>query len=364
MGLFFGPKNGVNDVVLLATFLCAGLGVAVFWFSFWGRDWCKYRFHVAFAQVQKFWAWLDYLKHQATAAGKEVLFINLGDTSVPSSFGGMVGNLVGRRLWPRAGKRPVLKLTRALLRGAVTHVACVTHRADIQAKLPQVFLGSPKLFTRALLASHAANDKPPNIHLQRRSGWNTVQSMLLIIEMLADVLAGYSSPAPVLLLDCAGCHLNPAVPSAAAAAAAAAARGVWVAYIAARLTWILQPLDVFVFAGYMLYLRRKYQAALTEGGAVSAEAWLRMLSQVCQRHFCGHRWLRAIDCVGAVGNKQALAKDLLASQIPAAPAAPPALPAVSDLRSILARGRKRVPCWQLFTAPSKRQRLTLRLRFR
>lgn len=72
-------------------------------------------------------------------AGKAPLLLNLDETSVAYSYHGAKGNHVRRE--------PFAKIQRRELRGAVTHVAIISDRPDVQPVLHQVIIGNYHRFT-------------------------------------------------------------------------------------------------------------------------------------------------------------------------------------------------------------------------
>ena len=53
-------------------------------------------------EVHGFWNWADWLKQQATAIGREPVFINLDETAVSKASPGAVGMVVSKQWWPGA----------------------------------------------------------------------------------------------------------------------------------------------------------------------------------------------------------------------------------------------------------------------
>lgn len=252
-------------------------------------------------QALSYWRWADWLRSRAPA-GKEVVFINLDETSVGLFHGAAKGNVVKRG---RQKQPPRQNASRRALRGAVTHVAMIADRTDVQGRLPQVLIGNKHIFTLSLLAAVAAT-KPASVHLFReKSSWNNVAVMLRVLELLAEVMSThFPTLQPVLVLDTVGCHVNPAV------VRKANSFGIFLMIVPAKLTWLLQPLDTHVFAGYKHFLRNKYRALLEAHGRVSPVQWMTLLFEVATQYLCGNRWLPAFQAVGLHGKPERLSSDL------------------------------------------------------
>ena len=78
------------------------------------------------------------------------------------------------------------------LRGTITHVAVIADRPDVQAVLPQVFIGNTHRFTLGLMKSAAAAAKPANVHLfRRKSSWNNMVNMSEILTLLSEALTAF-----------------------------------------------------------------------------------------------------------------------------------------------------------------------------
>lgn len=298
-------------------------------------------------QVRVFFAWTDYLKSQVPA-GKQVLFINMDETSIPYAFGEQRGNIAksSRRLGVAAvGKK-------SELRGAVTHVAFITHDTTVQPKLPQIIIGNTRRFTPDLL-SVMADRKPNNVVLIRaKSAWNTTLHMMRIIGLLGAALQEFPQFQPVLVLDTASCHTTPRL------VRCAGANNIWISFVPAKLTYLLQPLDTHVFASYKLRLRRLYREAKLDGhGVVSVIKWLELLFDMCTKFLCSGKWRKAFERTGMLGTRpqnlsselQAICADVVVTTGAAS------LPSKEDLQLMMPRGTM-VPYVDLWWKPAGRGR--------
>ena len=190
------------------------------------------------------------------------------------------------------GRRP-LPVRRASLgarRSGVTHVGLVADRPDVQAALPQVIVHNEHLPTLRGPRAVAA-ELPPNIAFVRQtSSWTNTTNMCDILRRIAVALLPWRGRLqPILLLDCAKQHLHWRV------AAQAARSGIWLAYIPASLTWLLQPCDTHVFAVYKAFMTAAYSelAAASPTGEASEEDWLRLVGRAVRTILQGRRWSNA-----------------------------------------------------------------------
>ena len=180
------------------------------------------------------------------------LLLNLDETAVSDSFHQAKG-LYHRRLKRRC--RAHTQVQKNELRGAVTHVALICDRTEVQPQLPQVIIGNSHRFTKQLMSSVRAST-PSTVHLfRRKSTWNNTSCMCEILDLLAHALMDFPWCQPILLLDTASCHISDKV------AAKAAALNIWLVPVPAGFTHLIQPLDVYVFSGYKEFL---YKATIPQ----------------------------------------------------------------------------------------------------
>ena len=262
------------------------------------------------AQVKGFWSWIDYLVQQAASPSqasspKELFFLNLDETNIPLCFPGGRGLVVHKRYWSSEAA-PSQKIQKEMHRGSVTHVAVIANKPEVQKKLPQVFLGNKHIFTHNLLSNYV-EDRPENVSFWRgTTSWNTAAVMVNIIHMIGGALAEFPGFQPILMLDCAACHCTAEV------AKAAALHKIWLCFIPAKLTHMLQPLDTRVFSAYKSYLRTEYRKVKSQSGSgiVTKEGWLRILTQVAS-DFLNKDWQRAFQSVGATKSRSDVSSELV-----------------------------------------------------
>lgn len=303
-------------------------------------------------QVHAFWSWGDWLKQQATASGRQPVFINLDETAVSKAHPGAAGMVVSKQWWP-GEVRPQQKVPKKDLRSMVTHVGLCTHHTGLQGRLPQIFLGNHHCFTPELV-DHITQVAPGKVKFWRRnSSWNSSRLMCDILLMIAIAVAEFPGMQPILVMDCASIHLTREV------LRTASALGIWVLPVPARCTFLLQPCDTHVFSPYKAFLRNAYRDSKDENGIVSPERWAQSLVDVATHFLCGRPWASAFEETGLIGNRTRFTRDL-ASLAVLPVQAPAPMPTVRVVREVLPRGR-RILYNQLLSEPLGRQ-IRLRLR--
>ena len=142
----------------------------------------------------------------------------------------------------------------------------------------------------------AAAATPSNVKFScRPSSWATCSIIVEVLEAVGAALKPFLAQcSPILLLDCAPVHVTDEVCRAALRC------GLRLVFVPARMTALLQPLDVYGFRGYKAYLRREYHALQLSSptGTVSHSAWLQLLARAASSHLSSRRWARAFEGVG------------------------------------------------------------------
>ena len=235
-------------------------------------------------------------------AGKEAVLLNLDETAVGYSMLGVKG-FFKKKLVKR--KNVGAHIRKKDLRGTITHVAVIADRPDVQAVLPQVFIGNTHRFTLGLMKSAAAAAKPANVHLfRRKSSWNNMVNMSEILTLLSEALKAFPNLQPILIVDTVRCHI------ATELLKKAASLGLWLAPVPAGLTYLLQPLDVSVFAAYKGFVRKVYHSLRLKHGIVSPELWVQILFSVCVEFLSAKRWAAAFHTVGLGAVDSRLSQDM------------------------------------------------------
>jgi hypothetical protein len=240
------------------------------------------------------WQWFNFYSASAPP-GKEILRVNVDETSVCLFQGGHRGNIfVSKRDEPT--ERAALNQRRSY----ITHVAFVSDRADVQPLLPQFVIGNEHVLpARQLAALQAAC---PAVRLIRqKSSWCNSELFAAMVRALGRALAALSSNFQIVLIfDAAKIHLTRSVFVACRAA------GAWPLVVPGRTTWLLQPLDTHIFRGFKSSLRRACmrRRALTADGALVIEGLLLGLCEAIEEVLRGGDWSAAFDHDGFGASQQ------------------------------------------------------------
>jgi DDE superfamily endonuclease len=244
---------------------------------------------------------MSWLCYQTTKAGKSAIVVNLDETSVKCAWPQVRGNVVQPKMWVGKGIRPRAKASLKQMRNAVTHVALLSDRPDIQAMLPQIFIGNEVAFPAGEMDGAPAH---PRVQFWReRSSWNSVNHMKRILDEIARALSHIDKAQIILVFDAAPIHIHRSVLEHAMKL------GIWLVCIPAGLTWLLQPLDTHVFSPYKAFLQNRFRS-LRLAGSVSKQQWLALLVEGATKFLCGRKWLRAFENNGFFNPRTDLSKAL------------------------------------------------------
>lgn len=245
------------------------------------------------------WTWTNWLAVKARESGKELLLLNLDETSIPVTFthaGGNVMLLDPTKNWHRPPRQGA---TRSERRTYFTHVALICNDVALQPKLPQVLFIGDKHLTLAASA-RIQSTLPDNVYVKRLpKGWNNAQEHCVIIRLLGMILAPVLDRyQPVLMFDAVGLHLAAEVMEELTLAR------LWYVVIPARLTFLLQPLDTHGFAKYKRHLKKRFQDRLAgpEDSNVT-EHMVGLVVETIRVVLQGNRWAHAFTSNGLDGHQ-------------------------------------------------------------
>ena len=197
--------------------------------------------------------WLDFLKLQAAASGKQIAFINWAETSVAARFERK--GAAARSSWwggsagPCRARQP---------RGTATLICFSSPEEEIQRVLPQIHIGNHAVFPQKALRKISAG-RPPTCQLWReKSSWNNASIMKKVVDELEVVMNDFADRQPCLVMDCATMHIGQDIFKYLSDA------GIWVVIVPPGCTSVLQPLDVKTFGPLKRILREKYVQACLE----------------------------------------------------------------------------------------------------
>ncbi len=315
--------------------------MSLFGAQFWRH---KVALATGISEARVFWQWCNYLVSQV-APPKRLLWVNMDETSVAYTYGGARGNVVSKRRRPADAGEPTERLTRGEQRGAITYAAFVCSEPAAQSVLPQILIGNKHMFTQRLMRAISA-EVPCNVHLWAEpSSWMNIWLLVKTLKLLGRALEPFLSEyQPILLLDCAPQHIHWRI------ANAAALYGIWLVYVPAKLTWLLQPCDTHLFSYLKAWLRREYTRRRSETltGRLSGEGWLRMLFHAVAAVVNARHWSRAFDEVGAAERQARLTAYVRSHTAHDLSEIIPALRLTPDALQLSFPASTRVPYRQLF----------------
>ena len=180
-------------------------------------------------------------------------------------------------------------------RGSLTHVALVCDDSAVQPLLPQFIIGNEHVLRvtdlKALETALAQNI----IVIRAKSSWVTVELFIVLLEMLRKVFDAHCvNRVPILLLDCCPVHLHARVWRAARTMC------MYLCFVPAGLTWLLQPLDVKILRREKACLRALYRRCQISNhtSLVPVVQIVRNLAQAIRQILQGCKWGGAFDACG------------------------------------------------------------------
>ena len=280
---------------------------------------------------------------------KQLLVINWDETACRLHYSG------GRGFCTRAAEGDASSQPRLMQhaptsrkRGSLTHVALVCTDSAIQPKLPQIVMGNERTLTAGELTAIEGQNLPPNVQVWRRkSAWVTKDSMREILKEIWKCVRPYQKERQVvLLLDSHPCHLDPKF------LANCVRKKIWVVFVPAKLTWLLQPLDTHAFSVYKRVLRADYCRLVQESatGRVSVAEVVGSIGRTIRKVLHRKVWKTAFEQNGfTTGTRRASKRVLSHLQWSHPPKISSELPSFAQFESMLP-SRMDLPLREL-TAP-------------
>jgi hypothetical protein len=178
--------------------------------------------------------------------------------------------------------------------------------------------------------------------MRENSSWVTSAVMMRCLELLSRALQSMSAQLQiVLLLDTARAHLGLEV------ARWAAELDIWLVIIPAGLTWLLQPLDVCIFASFKRHLKEQYSRK--RSGKVTATDWLQLV--ISAASWLGARRSAAFQLTGITGRERLHRELRLIWSATLARA--PGCPIDLEARRLWPSNSKNIPWWHLLRGPGR-----------
>lgn len=272
-----------------------------------GPCFCTKSLCVAF-QVEAVWKWVNML-HEVTPKDRQCLRCNMDETSVKlfqDAGKGFVTAHARRRR--QSGRKHCRQVSRAQLRTAFTQVTFICDNRDLQQLLPQILIVNSRVMSKPVY-TRLVPELPANIKLWRRkSAWMDISTTCEVVVALAKSLQVCKNTHQVILgVDAARIHLNERVWRTAARC------GILMYCIAAKITWALQPCDVYVFASYKWKLRciAQKMAIARNSGDVSLEQTIKAVVKAVEAIINGRCWKHAFEHLGLNGSQDEVSSTLL-----------------------------------------------------
>jgi hypothetical protein len=177
----------------------------------------------------------------------------------------------------------------------MSFLAFITHDADIQPKLPQIFISNKHQIPAKSLKDITPH-LPENIYLWRGdSAWNCHAYMRKAMCCLMKHLEDYHDTHQIILvLDVAKSHFDISIFSLATR------QGIRLLYVPAQLTWLLQPADTHAFSRLKQRLRKAWLNLCVESanGQIQRAKWMQIIFAVAKKLFTEVQWHSAFESNG------------------------------------------------------------------
>ena len=256
----------------------------------WNTKSCFFAAILTAIQAQSSWQWHRYLIQQIRLSGLSPSRLNLDETSVVLNHDDEKG-VVHKTA---KGKNIFVK-KKSKKRGSLTHAALVCDDTSLQPLLPQLIIGNDNVLRVSDLTA-LESVLPKNVMVVRaKSSWITIELMIVLLEMLRNILDVHKvTRLPVLLLDCCPVHLHARVWRAARA------HRIYLCFVPASLTWLLQPLDVKILRRLKACIRALYHRSQisSQSAFVPVVQIIKNLTQAIRTVLQGNAWAPAFDACG------------------------------------------------------------------
>ena len=244
-----------------------------------------------------------------------------------------------------------------LRRSAVTLAAFLSDHDEVNKALPQVIVGAEHVI-QAWMTPILMNGRTDSIFvLRRKSAWLRSDVVVNLINVLGEALKPFASTCRfVLMLDAAKIHLSKKVVQACTR------HSIYLMYVPASMTSLLQPLDTHVFSLYKRFLVGAYEEALVNStsGEVSTLSFLKILIAAVENVIQSRSWKNAFLQTGFGNRQRDLSRSLRTKlQLDALPVLHPSLPTLEELAVIYPSNvEPAVDClFDLFLPPKQRKRV-------
>ena len=289
---------------------------------------------------------------------KQPLLLNMDETACRLFYDPAKGVLASElvALAARRG-RVTSNVGTAQTRSVLSLVALLCNDSSIQPNLPQYILGNEHVLQSSVLGElRRDRSLSPNVHvLRRKSSWVNDTELAAIARNWGKALQQHCPDRqPFLLLDACSPHLGPKF------LASCVRCKIWVLYVPARLTWLLQPADTHCFALLKASLRQQFHdtALLSASGKVTLKDILEHLDRAIRKVLQGRSWKEAFEGNGWSSEQKSVRQRILDTlEWPVIPPVGNGLPSLQDFQTIFPRNRwiplaKLLACHRVSLSPA------------
>ena len=284
------------------------------------------------SQVRIFLSWVQYVV-DFVVQGRLHVFVNVDETALASvRHRGWGMASLHRRSVASPKARPRDPLDRGF--SCTTLVAVVCDCPSLQPLLPQIIL-SRYTQNAALPAARQAQNRACGFPFEFWNGTAGRMTPTIFRNWATRLRQAVGSFNPgawiVLILDCSTCHLD------RASVVHMRRLGFIVIFIPAKMTWLLQLLDVYIF----LRLKRGIREAearfrsRTSSGQIPSGAWLKLVTTIIRREIVNCDWSHHFSRVGLGESCHHLSRHLAELIDPAS--IRPALPTRAEFALLVGR---------------------------
>jgi hypothetical protein len=233
----------------------------------------------------------------AVFGGEDLIILNMDETAIRHEYSSKEGNVIhlGRRACAQM-RWCEEKIAVAETRAHCTLVAFVSNYGPIQRYLPQIFLPASNKRPLSAAEEHRFRALPaPVEHWTGSGGWVTAEYMKKILTAIRRAVRGRLGMTKILLwIDCASQHVSVEVLNHAARLQ------IYLLLVPASLTWLMQPLDVYVFAKFKATIRELQRVGRKNAAdhKLPAGAWITLAGEAIQKVLVNTDWSEAFSKLG------------------------------------------------------------------
>ena len=265
----------------------------------------------------------------------------MDETACRLFYDGTDGILASEPIARAARKgRLAQNVTRGQTRSVVSLVALLCEDSRVQAELPQYIIGNEHVLPATVVIQlRVEGTLLRNVRLLRRkSAWANDALLASIAQHWGRVLASRRAhQQPILLVDACNAHLGRRFLDTCSR------WKIWLVYVPARLTWLVQPADTHCVALLKALLRKRFHDTLlaNEDGKVRIQDILLHRNEGIRTVLQGRRWKGAFEGYGYAAGQRLVRRGILeVLEWETAPMVPSTLPALRDLEMVFLRKRE------------------------